>query len=218
MTWDTDTEHKGKGRQVAATPHAKATEKLTDMQKLFVEAKIMGKGNTIAARMAGYKVPNVEGTQLMQRAHIRKAIEFGQKQAAKVSDMSRKKVMDGFLEAIDMAKLQGESGVMVAGWREVAKMCGYYAPEKKQIDVNVSAKRMIGQLETMSEAELLEMIENDSSVIEGEAEEILDSHDYVDAVDEETDPLLTQHDFSTNDVPDSDLDAEYDAEMHDHPE
>jgi len=81
--------------------------------------------------------------------------------------------MDGMLEAIDMARLQGESGVMVAGWREIGRMCGYYAAEKKEISVNISAKRTIDKLETMSDAELLEMIEQDEEAIEGEFTEVL---------------------------------------------
>jgi hypothetical protein len=52
-------------------------------------------------------------------------------------------------------------------------MCGYYAPEVKEINVNVGAKRVIGQLEVLSDQELMELIEKDSAVIEGEALEVL---------------------------------------------
>lgn len=89
--------------------------------------------------------------------------------------MNRKKVMDGFLEAIEMAKMQGEAGVMVNGWREIGRMCGYYAPEVKKIDVNITAKRVIDKLETLSDSELADMIEESATIIEGEATEVLDS-------------------------------------------
>ena len=36
-------------------------------------------------------------------------------------------------------------------------MCGYYAPVKQQVDVSVSAKRMVDQFEAMSDAELLRL-------------------------------------------------------------
>jgi hypothetical protein len=89
--------------------------------------------------------------------------------------MTRKQVMDGFKEAIDMAKVQAEPATMVSGWREIARMCGYYAPEKREINVNITAKRAVDQLETLSDDELLEIIEKDSEVIEGEFEEILET-------------------------------------------
>jgi phage terminase small subunit len=46
---------------------------------------------------------------------------------------------------------------MIAGWREIAKMLGYYEPERRKIDVSVSAKRMVDQFETMSDEELLRL-------------------------------------------------------------
>ena len=83
--------------------------------------------------------------------------------------------MDGMLEAIEMAKMQSEPGVMVAGWREIGRMCGYYAAEKKILDINITAKRAVDKLETLSDAELLEMIEEDNEAIEGEFAEVLEA-------------------------------------------
>ena len=53
-------------------------------------------------------------------------------------------------------------------------MCGYYAAEKKVIDINITAKRAVDKLEGMTDAELLEMIEEDSDAIEGEFAEVLE--------------------------------------------
>jgi phage terminase small subunit len=86
--------------------------------------------------------------------------------------MTRKKVMDGMLEAIEMAKIQADPGVMVNGWREIGRMCGYYAAEKKVLDINITAKRTVDKMETLSDAELLEMIDRDSDMIEGEFTEV----------------------------------------------
>lgn len=92
--------------------------------------------------------------------------------------------MDGFLEAIDMARIQADSGNMVAGWREIAKMCGYYAPEVHKIDVTVTAKRVIDRLETMSDADLLEMVNENAQIIEGSASVLLESADEDTALDQ----------------------------------
>jgi hypothetical protein len=51
---------------------------------------------------------------------------------------------------------------MIAACREIGWLCGYYAPERKQVDV--SDNRLMAQLRDMSEAELLEMIGGESGL------------------------------------------------------
>ena len=148
---------------------------LTEKQTRFVNNIVHGMPQTIAARTAGYSEPNVEGTRLMRDPRITEAIQYLYRRHEKTNKMTRKKVMDGLLEAIEMAKVQADPKVMVAGWREIGHMCGFYAPEKKVIDINITAKRAVDKLEMLSDAELLEMIENDSATIEGEFSEVLEA-------------------------------------------
>ena len=35
-----------------------------------------------------------------------------------------------------MAREQQDPAAMIAGWREIAKLCGYYAPERRRIEVS----------------------------------------------------------------------------------
>lgn len=160
-------------RALAAQTLGDPTSGLTNKQRLFVDFVLRGMSQTLAAREAGYATPRVDGSQLMRNPKILEALRHLQYKYEKASNMTRKKVMDGMLEAIEMAKLQSEPAVMVAGWREIGRMCGYYAAEKKVIDINVTAKRAIDQMETLSDAELLKMIETDSEAIEGEFTEVL---------------------------------------------
>lgn len=148
---------------------------LTDQQRIFVEAVIKKKSPVVAARMAGYSRPEIQAYEIIKSPKIQDAIKYLYKKYEKAADMSRKKVMDGILESIDMAKIQADPAVMINGWREIAKMCGYYAPEVKKIDISISAKRTIDKLETLSDEELVQMIESDSQVIEVEAIEVLDT-------------------------------------------
>lgn len=147
---------------------------LTDKQQIFVKQIMKGVPQGQAARLAGYKFADQDASVMLRKPHIQDALAYLGKRHEKAADMSRKKVMDGFKEAIEMAKLQGDPSVMVNGWREIGRMCGYYAAEKKILDVNITAKRAVDKLETLSDAELLEMIEEDGNVIEGEAVEVLD--------------------------------------------
>lgn len=146
---------------------------LTKKQKKFVHNLVAGMAPKLAAQAAGYQTPHVDSAVNLRNPKVQAALVYMNQKHEAAAQMSRKRVMDGFLEAIEMAKMQGESGVMVNGWREIGRMCGYYAPERKVLDVNVTAKRTVDVIETMSDAELLEMVERDSQAIEGEFEEIL---------------------------------------------
>lgn len=159
---------------------------LDERQLRFCDAVARGTAPNIAARMAGYSQGESQGYQILQRPKIQEAIRYLHKKYEKVSDMTRKKVMDGILEAIDMAKMQADAGNMISGWREIGRMCGYYAPEVKKIDINISAKRVIDKLETLSDEELVQMIEDSSQIIEAEATEVLDA---IQAEDDANSPL-----------------------------
>jgi hypothetical protein len=147
---------------------------LTDKQKIFVDALLHGQTQTMAARSAGYVQAAIEANRLMKKPKVKEALAQLHRQHERASHMTRKKVMDGMLEAISMAKAQAEPATMVNGWREIGRMCGYYAAEKKIIDINITAKRAVDKLETMSDSELLEMIDTDSEAIEGEFAEVLE--------------------------------------------
>lgn len=148
---------------------------LTDKQKLFVDAMMRGQTQTLAARTAGFSNVHVEANRLMKMSKIHEALQYLHAKHERVSQMTRKKVMDGMLEAIEMAKLQAEPATMVNGWREIGRMCGYYAAERKILDINITAKRAVDQLEMLSDGELLEMIERDSDLIEGEFTEVFEA-------------------------------------------
>jgi phage terminase small subunit len=158
----------------ASTASGDPLMSLTPKQKLFVDSLIRGQSQTMAARSAGYSQAPVEANRLMQKPKIHEAVAYLHRKHEKASQMTRKKVMDGMLEAISMAKLQADPGVMVNGWREIGRMCGYYAAEVRKIDINITAKRAVDKLETLSDAELLDMIDKDSDLIEGEFTEVFE--------------------------------------------
>jgi phage terminase small subunit len=150
---------------------------LTDQQRIFVEAIVRGDEPKLAARKAGYATPESQCRQILKGPKIEAAIRFAYQKYAKAAQMTRQKVMDGLIEAIGMAKLQSDPAVMVAGWREIGKMCGFYAPEVKKIDISITTKRVVDQLETLSDDDLLKLVDEGSNLIEGEAEEVLNGLD-----------------------------------------
>ena len=47
---------------------------------------------------------------------------------------------------------------MVAGWREIARICGYFAPETKQINISVNGAIRVAEIEQMTDDELSKLI------------------------------------------------------------
>jgi hypothetical protein len=148
---------------------------LDERETIYAQMIVAGMKPPGAARAAGYKQPEKLGYRVLKRTHVAKAVQFLAEENRKAAQMTREKVMNGFSEAIDMARMQGDAGNMVAGWREIGRMCGLYEPERKQVDVNLNAKRVISKLETMSTDELFDFIEGESEeVVEAEFEALPD--------------------------------------------
>lgn len=141
---------------------------LTEMQRMFVHHLVHEKLNqTAAARQAGFNQPGTAANYLMRHPKILEAIAAERLEYAKASGMTKQKVIEGFSEAIDLARIKGEPLAMVAGWREIGKMCGFYEAQKTKIEVSVQGEVLINRLKTMSDAELLAMAEGDPTVLEG---------------------------------------------------
>ena len=71
--------------------------------------------------------------------------------------INREDVLGGFLAAIQRASEQDNPAAEITGWREVAKMLGFYAPEVLKVHLGDDQQRLQKKFEAMSDAELLEM-------------------------------------------------------------
>ena len=69
----------------------------------------------------------------------------------------REDVINGVLDAIDRARLEGEPNTEIQGWKEVAKLMGYYAPEVLKVQLTDDQARWQKQFEGMSDEELLKL-------------------------------------------------------------
>ena len=96
---------------------------------------------------------------------------------AESCQMTRQKVLEGLLEAAEMAKLVNEPASMVSAWREVGKICGFYEPVKRTIDVNIQGNVTVKRLQAMSNEDLLKLVKSDvqdvvfEEIIDEEGEE-----------------------------------------------
>jgi len=141
-------------------------EFLSDKRSRFVEEYLRDQNGTQAAIRAGYAPGSAysAASRLLRNDQVRAAVSERQGAIARDLELDRQKVVAQIMEAIEIARLQADPQAMIAGWREIAKMLGYYEPERKQVEVSVSAKRMVDQFEAMSDAELLRLADQAGAV------------------------------------------------------
>lgn len=161
-------------RVARAKPKPKTGERpqsilLTPQQAAFVDAKMLGKDSIAAARDAGYKGPVANADRVEKATAVQAALAAARDELSSAAQITRADVIDGFMEAINMAKLAADPASMIKGWSETAKVLGLYAPEVKKVEISGSQKRLQSKYEAMSDMELLDIIEGRVKLIEGES-------------------------------------------------
>lgn len=83
--------------------------------------------------------------------------------------ITRERCVEGICEAIEMARIMAEPATMIAGYREVGKMLGFYEPEKKEIALTGEGGKLLQKVSQMSDEQLLQLLNKpDPAIIEGE--------------------------------------------------
>jgi phage terminase small subunit len=143
-------------------------ERLSPMQRKYVEAVSQdGLSKRQAAKAAGYSSPRTAIQSLDKLPIVQDSIARERQACEEELNMTRKKVVDGLMEAIDIGRIKADPLSMVAGWREVAKICGYYEPIKHKIEVSVNGQVLLNQITTMSDEDLLKLAD-EAAIIDGE--------------------------------------------------
>ena len=157
---------------MAAAAMVPVDKPLTTQQRLFVQH--WAKGETIPNAMAraGYNDQPSYGYRMAKMPNILALYNEEKAKYEEAAQMTRQRVMDGLLEAVEMAKLMAEPATMVSGWREIGKMCGYFEPKKVDINVNVTGNVIHQRLNQLSDAELLKIIQEQGT------EPLLDAPEY----------------------------------------
>lgn len=177
------TRNRGVHRSLSCTPVAEIAAipledcaPLTDKAKLFVKYWAEGNSVTSASMMAGYGDGASYAHRLVHRADVKLIYEAEKAKFAEAAQVSKVEVMNGLKDAIDMAKLMSEPATMIAGWREIGKLCGYYESKKIDLNVSVNGTVMLDRMNKMSDAELIKII-NEASALGVEQADLLDHDD-----------------------------------------
>ena len=136
----------------------KTLERLTPRQAQFVREYVTSGNAAEAARRAGYseRTAKAIACELLTKPDLQEAVQALQAQNAAQWEITRKDVIAGVLEAIGMARAQGEPMAMIAGYRELARMMGFNAPEAHRVEVTTpaAASAMLAKLVAMSDTDL----------------------------------------------------------------
>jgi phage terminase small subunit len=138
------------------------TVALSPKQQKFVDEYLVSGNGTQSALMAGYGKAgaHVAAHRLLSNVNVSTAVRTRRGELAAKHEVTRDRVMDGLLEAVDLARAQADPGAMIRAWAEIGRLCGFYAAEKTvKVDVNIAAKRVIENMETLSDCDLLTYME-----------------------------------------------------------
>lgn len=129
----------------------------TTARALRVIEAVGALGMTYREAAAHVNMPLSTVKSLMARDDVKAYMQQMQSAAAKKVDVTRERVMEGMLEAIEHARLVGEPGTEIRGWEALAKMQGYNAPEKHIHDLPEDTKELLESLRSVNDRELAEM-------------------------------------------------------------
>ena len=130
---------------------ARRPSALSTQQSAYVDGVMTGKSRNKAALDAGY--PNSSAPDISER--VRLEIAQAREKLTDLTQIKRVDVIDGIMDGIACARMQGDAGNMIKGWTEVAKILGHYAPEVKTLNLNINQQRMRSKFEAMTDEELM---------------------------------------------------------------
>ena len=133
---------------------------LTAKQARFVDAYLVDCNGTQAAIAAGYSrvSARVGAHRLLTIPAVQAEIRARQGVDSQRLQLERQDVIAGLLEAIALARAQGNPMAMVSAWREIGRMLGFYEPHRHAVEVSAAAGADMRRFEAMSDAELLAVV------------------------------------------------------------
>lgn len=138
---------------------------LTDMQQKVVDAKLEGMTDSAALKKAGY---NTNNTAPARTEAVKQAIEEARNEIKSVTTLTRVDIIDGILDAIQMARTAADPGNMINGYDKLAKIIGAYEPERVKVELSKNSLMILKKMEAMTREELLAIADGNARVIDGE--------------------------------------------------
>jgi phage terminase small subunit len=154
-----------------------ALEPLPPKRRQFVEAMASGMTATKAAKVAGYseRNPHIVANAMLNDQRVRNELARLQRENRERNQITRDEVLCGLKEAIKDAKLTSDPMAQISGWREIARMCGYYEPIRHEVVLSPELSVAREQVKAMPTEKLLELAGPD--VIDAEFKLVVEDDD-----------------------------------------
>lgn len=143
--------------QIASSPNARARR-----LKAIEAVTVMGMTHKEAADYSGLKPGTI--STLLAKPEVKKYMAQLQRQEEKKFKITREQVLEGMMEAINDAKLLSEPATQIRGWEQIAKMEGFFAPERREVDLPEDTKEMIRSLQDLDSASLAKLAGQDTLI------------------------------------------------------
>lgn len=139
---------------------AGALPKLNPRQKRFVDEFVILGNAAEAARRAGYsaKTARTVASEILSKPDIQEAVRLARAENAARLDLTRQDVLAGILEAIEMARVMADPSAMLAGYRDLARMCGFNEPEVHRVEASPAASAVVARFVAMTDDELAALV------------------------------------------------------------
>ena len=134
-------------------------------QERFVSEYLIDLNATQAAIRSGFAANSarVTASRLLSKANILKAIQIKRVETEKRLQIQRDDVIKGLLQAAKEAKQQSDPTAMIAAYREIGRMLGYY--DQQQVSSESIEELSVAEIQEMPESELLKTCHADQSEI-----------------------------------------------------
>ena len=126
-------------------------------QLAFIDAYSVDGNAARAARAAGYAESSAKVVACRLTKDNRIAAEIAKRRAANAEklEITKEQVLAQIVEAINMARDQKNPAVMIGGCVQLAKLCGFFEPERFSVEVGTDLERFRARFAAMSDEELL---------------------------------------------------------------
>ncbi len=145
------------------------TATLTAKQEKFVSEWLVDHDGKRAALAAGYG-PVGAAVTAHRLIHANRAVQAEiaarQAQDQRRLQIDRQRVVQGLLEGIELCRRRGDGVGVIRGWSEVGRMLGFFAPERRQVEVaSAGGSVLTAKLSAMSDAELMAVIAGEKQIL-----------------------------------------------------
>lgn len=138
-----------------------ATQLTSEEENFVYNVEVLGLPARKSADMAGMPVGS------MNKPHIMQAREAVKRELRGSLQITKDDIVNGYRDAIGRAQILGEPAVEIMGWEKIAKILGFDAAQKVDVNITASLDVLKTHVRTMSDDQLSKMLGADG-IIDGD--------------------------------------------------